>query len=344
MFGARTKRYLHRTLCLVRAAAAGVPVAAAVLGLASCGRQEGETNVLTIFHAGSLSVPFRDLSVLFKQEYPEIVIRAEAAGSRDCARKICDLGRRCDVMAAADYKVVANLLMPKHADFNIRFASNEMVIAYTGRSKLSGAAASRNWHETLLTHGVTFGRADPNCDPCGYRTLMVFQLAERHYKTPGLAKTLIEKHGKRYIRPKETDLLALLEAGEIDYLPIYRSVAEQHGLRMILLPDEVNLRSAALAPLYRTAAVDVTGKTPGTVITRRGESMVYSITIPKNAPNRRAAEAWVALLLSPRGRAIMEKNGQPCPEQAAADGFENLPERLKPLCRPAPPDPAGERE
>ena len=62
----------------------------------------------------------------------------------------------------------------------------------------------------------------------------------------GLAEELRQKHGGKYIRPKETDLLALLEAGEIDYLFIYRSVAGQHGLKMILLDDEINLKSSAL--------------------------------------------------------------------------------------------------
>ena len=87
-------------------------------------------NELVIFHAGSLSVPLREISELFQKEHPEIIIKAEASGSRDAARKICDLGRKCDVLASADYRVVEDLLMPNHADFNIRFALNEMVIAY----------------------------------------------------------------------------------------------------------------------------------------------------------------------------------------------------------------------
>ncbi|MHC5085740.1 MAG: hypothetical protein ACYSOV_09090, partial [Planctomycetota bacterium] len=48
-------------------------------------------NELVIFHAGSLSVPFREISAEFNKQYPEIEIRAEAAGSRASARKICDL-------------------------------------------------------------------------------------------------------------------------------------------------------------------------------------------------------------------------------------------------------------
>ncbi|RKY10194.1 MAG: tungstate ABC transporter substrate-binding protein WtpA [Planctomycetota bacterium] len=282
---------------------------------------------LVIFHAGSLSVPFGEVSAEFEKMYPDITIKAEAAGSRMCARKISELGRACDVMGSADYKVVGNLLMGEHVDFNIRFALNEMAIAYTDGSRCSVDITAENWYDILAGDDVAFGRSDPDMDPCGYRTLMVFQLAEKHYEIPGLAARLRAKD--RHIRPKETDLLALLEAGEIDYLFIYRSVAVQHGLKTVLLPDEINLKSQAHAALYNTAVVEVSGRRPGEPITRRGEPMVYSVTIPMNAPNRRAAEAWVALLLSEKGREIMETNGQRCMRPAEVDGADRLPDSLK---------------
>ena len=147
--------------------------------LCGCRDKEGsESEKLVIFHAGSLSVPLRQVSNEFMKTNPNITVLAEAAGSRDCARKISDLGRQCDVMASADYTVVANLLMPEHADFNIRLATNEMAIAYTAKSKLAGKITPENWTEILLTDGVVYGRADPNRDPCGYRSVMAIQLAE----------------------------------------------------------------------------------------------------------------------------------------------------------------------
>ncbi len=76
--------------------------------------------------------------------------------------------------------MVDNLLRPEFATFNIRFASNEMVIAYTDRSAHRSDLSATSWPEVLLRDDVTYGRADPNRDPCGYRTEMLFQLAERH--------------------------------------------------------------------------------------------------------------------------------------------------------------------
>jgi molybdate/tungstate transport system substrate-binding protein len=289
---------------------------------------------LIVFHAGSLSVPFRELSTLFEQRHPGVTVKAEAAGSRDCARKVSDLGRECDVLGSADYAVVENLLMPEHAEFNVLFATNEMAIVFTPRSAARERIDAENWYGVLLEEGVRFGRSDPDRDPCGYRTVMTFQLAERYYGVPGLAQRLIAKHGAKYIRPKETDLLALLEAGEIDYLFIYRSVADQHGLECLLLPDEINLKSAELAELYAQAVVEVTGASPGEMISRRGAPMVYSVTIPRRSPNRAAAEAYLALLLSEEGRAIMERNGQPCLRPPLCDGIERLPERLALLVAP----------
>ncbi|MDP6046780.1 MAG: tungstate ABC transporter substrate-binding protein WtpA [Phycisphaerae bacterium] len=300
--------------------------------LCGCRDKEGsESEKLVIFHAGSLSVPLRQVSNEFMKTNPNITVLAEAAGSRDCARKISDLGRQCDVMASADYTVVANLLMPEHADFNIRLATNEMAIAYTAKSKLAGKITPENWTEILLTDGVVYGRADPNRDPCGYRSVMAIQLAEKKFAQPGLADKLMNKPGQQ-IRPKETDLLSLLEAGEIDYLFIYRSVASQHKLKTLLLSDEVNLKSPDLADLYKTATIEITGKKPGQMITKKGQAMVYSVTIPKNSPNRKAAQAYIAFLLSDKGKAIMEVNGQPSPRPAITDGFENLPESIRPFC------------
>ena len=303
-------------------------------GLVGCGRRDADKaeKELIIFHAGSLSVPFRQVSELFMEKNPEITVKAEAAGSRDCARKVVDLGRRCDVLGSADYRVVENLLMPDLAKFNIRFATNEMAIAYTDKSRMSEVITAQNWHEILLRNKVIFGRADPNRDPCGYRTVMLFQLAQRFYGLDDLERKMSEKGGGKYIRPKETDLLALLEAGEIDYLFIYRSVAMQHGLKTLLLPDEINLKSPDMSGLYNQAEMKITGKKPGEFITRKGESMIYSVTIPQNAMNRKAAIAWIELLLSKEGQAIMETNGQDIILPSVVDRHDKVPDELKGFC------------
>lgn len=308
-----------------------------VMFVASCAgsRHPGEEGKLVIFHAGSLSVPMREMAEAFRREHPDVEILLEAAGSRACARKITDLGRKCDVMASADYTVIDELLIPAHASWNIRFAANEMAIVYRGSSRVADAIGPDNWHEILLRDDVAYGRSDPDADPCGYRTVLTMKLAEGCYGVEGLAEWLLEKD-TRYIRPKETDLLALLEAGAVDYIFLYRSVAEQHGLEYLLLPDEINLKNPELADHYAAVSVDVSGKEPGTVITKRGAPMVYGVTIPSGAPNPGLAAEFVAFMLDEaKGLAIMERNGQPALVPSPTDTYGKIPERLRAFALPA---------
>jgi molybdate/tungstate transport system substrate-binding protein len=289
---------------------------------------------LIIFHAGSLAVPFKQICEEFNKQYPNLEIVLEAAGSRMCARKITDLHRPCDVIASADYTVIDTLLIPEYADWNIKFASNEMVIAYLADSANTKRITQNNWPDILLQKDVAFGRSDPDADPCGYRTVLVMSLAEKFYNRIGLAEQVLAKD-KIYIRPKEVDLLALLETGHLDYIFIYRSVAEQHHLKYLTLPDEINLKNPAFADFYNTASVQLSGKEPGTFVTRTGAPIIYGVTIPSNAPNRDEALAFLAFLLdADKGGAILEMNGQTSVIPSPTDTFDKIPENLKVFALP----------
>jgi molybdate/tungstate transport system substrate-binding protein len=293
-----------------------------------------DNNRLIVFHAGSLAVPFRDMSKAFMEKHPGLEIYLEAAGSRTCARKISDLGRPCDVMASADYSVIENLLIPDHADWNISFATNEMAIMYRPDSRFSKEINGTNWYRILLKEGVEYGHSDPNSDPCGYRSQLVWQLAEKYYEVPGLYDRLKENCPPRNVRPKETDLIALLEAGQIDYLFIYRSVCEQHKMPFVVLPDQINLKSNRHKEFYKQVSIKITGKKPGEFIEKTGKPMVYGITIPKNAPNKGAAVAFVSFIVGPEGQRIMQRNGQPPISPPDATGKTDLiPQQLKTLLK-----------
>jgi len=64
-------------------------------------------------------------------------------------------------MLSADYSVIDNLLIPEYASWNIRFASNEIVIAYRPESAYSSIFREDNWPDILLKDDVIIGRADP---------------------------------------------------------------------------------------------------------------------------------------------------------------------------------------
>ncbi|MEI6899114.1 MAG: tungstate ABC transporter substrate-binding protein WtpA [Bacteroidota bacterium] len=288
---------------------------------------------LIIFHAGSLSVPIKEVTAEFNKLYPNVKVLTESAGSVASARKITDLNKPCDIMASADYAVIDNMLIPKYADWNIKFVSNELSIVYHEKSKYADKINTKNWFDMLLKQDVAFGRADPNADPCGYRSVLMLQLAEKFYKKPGIAKKIMEKD-MNYMRPKEVDLLALLESNSIDYLLLYKSVAIQHQLKYIVLPDEINLKNAAFAANYATASTEINGKEPGKKDIVKGEPMIYGVTMLRDAPNKEAAIAFLQFLLSKdKGIKIMEKNGQPSVIPMETANYDKLPKELKPFAK-----------
>jgi len=298
---------------------------------------EKKKESLTIFHAGSLSSLVRDLVGGFKELYPGVDVKAESAGSRESARKVSELKRRADIVATADYQVIQDLLMPEYADWHIKFARNRMVIAFTEKSQHGNEINSENWYKILSRKDVKFGRSDPDLDPCGYRTLMLWQLADLYYKQKLEGKTiydtLLENCPSNNVRPSEVELLSLLQSVALDYAFEYLSIAIQHNLKYIILPEEIDLSNPGFDEWYRQAKVTLTGKEPGKYSTVYGASIVYALTIPKDAPNYKLAVKFMRFLLSEKGEKIMEKNGQPLIRPVIANDIAKIPEELKEFIR-----------
>ena len=265
-----------------------------------------------IFHAGSLTVPLAKMEKIFESRHPNIDILREAGGSTKMARMISELHKPADIMASADFKVIDKTLIPGYADWNIRFATNQLVLCYTAGSKFADEVNADNWHDILRRKGVVWGHSDPNLDPCGYRSLMVLQLAEKYYKKPGLYDQLVANRPKENVRPKSVELVSLLKTGNMDYAWEYLSVAVQHELKYVKLDDHINLGNYRFDSFYKQAQVKVSGKKPGTFITRTGKSCTYGITLVKDAPNADGAVLFLSYLLSPGGGLkVLESMGQP---------------------------------
>jgi molybdate/tungstate transport system substrate-binding protein len=266
---------------------------------------------LVVFNAGSLAFPFRDLLAAFAREHPGVQPLQESTGSLEAARKLTELGKIPDVLAVADYGVIAKLLMPAHTTWYVTFASNAMVLAYGDRSTGAGEISGENWWRILLRPGVRWGNSNPALDPNGYRAHMVFQLAEAHYHQPGLARRLERAALPRYVRPNEAQLLALVQSGELDYAWSYRSLARTAGLRWVDLPPEVDLSDPARAEWYARAVVRLPGAKLASAdsLEFRGEPIVYAMTIPSGASHPGAARAFVRFVLSPMGQGILATTG-----------------------------------
>lgn len=283
-----------------------------------------DRKTITVFHAGSLSVPFREMAAEFERLHPDVKVRLEGAGSLTCIRKITELGKPCDVLAVADYTLIDQLMIPEHSSHNIMFAGNEMAIGYLPGSKWEGRLTLANWPRIMMAEDVRFGRSDPDHDPSGYRTEIMIGLAEKKLNIPGLKKKLLEKD-RKYIRPKGTELLPLLETGAIDFIFHYRSVIRQHKLGILLLPDSLNLSDPKLTGWYGSVCVDVRGTAADSLITKCGDAMIYGICLPRNGKNPGGAGDFIEFVLT-AGKEILERNGQPVLVPAASPGSALAPE------------------
>ncbi len=266
---------------------------------------------LIVFHAGSLSVPFMKIEKAFEKENPNVDVLRVIGGSRKLARMIIDVGKYADVYASADYTLIDNLLIPKYANKDYKFASNEMVICYTSKSKYANQINSNNWYKILLRKNVKYGHSDPNLDPCGYRSIILLKLAEKYYKIPNFYKKMISDKSRIIIRPKETDLIPLLQDGFIDYLFIYKSIAVQHHFKYIKLPDQINLSNLKYNNFYYQATARLIGKKPGEYVIKHGKAIIYGITILKMSKHPKIAKKFVDFVLNKnKGGKILEECGQ----------------------------------
>ncbi len=281
--------------------------------------------ILRVFHAGSLSVPFKRLEEAFEKRYPWIDVMRESSGSVMAVRKVIDIHKECDVIAVADYSLIPDMMFPRYADHVMLFARNELVLCYTKKSRYSKDINENNWHEILIKDGVKWGFSDPNLDPCGYRTVMCMLLAERYYKRP-VAELLLSrdlpfrfiskdnldiievpasfspKGRKVFIRPKAVELLGLLESGEIDYAIEYLSVAKQHHLKLLRFPPEIDLGHLRFRPYYSKVAV-VLGD--GRMI--KGMPIVYGMASLKNSSHPKEARLFESFVTGKAGADILRR-------------------------------------
>lgn len=275
--------------------------------LLGCGGGD-RTNTIVVFNAGSLAIPIRAALDSFAAR-ENLTIAQENAGSLETARKLTELGHIPDVIALADYEVFPNYLMPSQVEWYVDFARNRMVLAYTRESRFADEITSDNWWRIVQRPEVQIGRSDPNLDPNGYRTLLTMQLAEKHYGVPGLYDSLLAHAPERNMRPKEADLVGLVEAGEMDYIWSYESLAKAAGLRFVELPAAIDLSSPADSASYATVQVRVRGSAPRDTVTFRGQPIVYALSIPKQAPHPEVAARFVAYMVAGDGARIMRATG-----------------------------------
>jgi len=280
------------------------------------------SGTLPIFHAGSLTGTFAKINSAFKESHPKVEITSTPAGSVTAIRRITEENMECGVIASADYKLIPQLMFPSYADWYIIFASEQIVLCYNEKSKYHDEINAENWYEILQREDVKFGRRNPDQDPGGYRTLMVWQLAEKYYKIPGLYQGLLNSKGDVLIGGN-------VRVSDLDYTFSYQAPAIQNKMKCMTLPEEINLSSKRLEEYYAQAKVELKGSRTGETIIVNGEPILFGLTAPKNFRNQNLAIDWVNFLFSSEGVSIMEAMGMKPIVPSIANDPNKLPDALR---------------
>jgi molybdate/tungstate transport system substrate-binding protein len=296
--------------------------------------------LLKVYCAASLLFPLGKTEEAYEKLHPNVDVELEGHGSIQVIRQVTELGDKADLLLVADYSLIPLMMYNSsesennqtYADWYIRFASNEIVLAYTNSSKHADEVNVTNWFSVLAEPSVIFGFPNPMIDALGYRTLMTMQLAESYYGNSLIFYDLVTRNfdppissvpsednytivvpevqapkGNALLRASSIQLIPLLESGTIDYCFLYLSNAKQYDLRYVKFPDEFNLGSPDCEDLYKHVTVRFEHQRFESIgLNRQGETIYYGFTIPKNVVHADLTIEFAEFLLGEEGRGIFE--------------------------------------
>jgi molybdate/tungstate transport system substrate-binding protein len=240
-----------------------------------------------------------------------------------------------------------------YATWYVRFATNRLGLAYTSQSRYANEIDTANWYDIVSRSDIELGFPDPRIDSCGYRALMLCQLAEGYYEDDSILESVLGsfsipltveqedettviaipevlKPTKVTVRGSSVVLLGLLDSGDLDYAFEYESVAKQHGLRFVELPPEIDLSSRSLADAYGHVMVRLDFQRFASVTPEFfGEPIVYGLTIPATSPHPEAAEEFVEFLLGPDGYGLLQSCYHPPLVPPEPDNPDSLPSAIR---------------
>lgn len=280
-----------------------------LLGAWGCGPKDVATDrPFTVFAAGSLARPLREaLDSIAAAGGPSV--RMEIMGSRELLRSVTALRRTPDLIVTADADELERLLMPTPVTSATTFARNRVVLALSRRAAGGGAVTTANWADVVSSGTMRVARADPARAPLGYRTQMVWALAELELRRPGLAAKIAAASPPSLLRGNESDLAALLESGDADAAWCYESLARALKLTYVRIGDRIDFGTDGDSASYRRASVSITGDLPGDSITIRGMPIRYAMAAVTTGPDVIGATMLAARLLDSTSVRIMRRAG-----------------------------------
>jgi len=289
-----------------------------------------QNGTLVIYAADSLATPINQTNAQFNSKYPHVNIQPTYQGSSALISQITQLNKTPDIMISANAVLINTKLIPNYSSYNIQYAANELVVAYTNKSKNARQINSNNWYQILSQPGVKYAVSDPNSDPAGAYSVMMLQLANSYYNNSTIFSNLIANnsaitsvangtnftinvptnenpHGNLTIGADAAALTPLVQTDSIDYLITYKSLAQSANLTYVTLPEELALTNATYQSNYNTIQLKQFSDANNSSVVKMAP-IIYGITILNNAPDKQIAEEYVQLMLSSTGINITQSN------------------------------------
>jgi molybdate/tungstate transport system substrate-binding protein len=278
---------------------AAKPVAAGPLITFSADAYSSEAQALLNGYSSSSGVP---------------VAPVKSGGSFADANQIA-AGAPDDVFISASLSAASPAYLKNaSADWAVGFASDQMVLAYSnstssqpvfgnvlGLAKVAQRSnASSDWNSffsTLVSGTTKIGISNPVSDPAGLRGWLALEAAGHLYAGGdqlAYVKPLLQS-GANVTSTNAAALVAPLEAGQLQFLFIYKSAAISQHLDYVQLDRHINLGDPTLAGFYSQFSYrDSAGTT-------KGAPIVISITVAKTSASPAAGLEFIAYVVKNAG-------------------------------------------
>lgn len=248
------------------------PVAAAVVALvfAACGGGGApESGTLHVYAASSLTEAFGELEGVFEAAHPDVDVAVTFAGSQVLRLQI-EQGAAADVYAAANLDHMQALVDSGLVTESQVFAHNDLVVIVP----VDNPARLEVFADLPHAERIVLGTANV---PVGQYAREILRRAgpshEEGFEAIVMSRVVSQETNVRLARTK-------VELGEADAAIVYRTDAgASDRLRVIEIPRELNVIAD------------------------------YPVGVLAASTMRNAADAWVALLMSPEGKAVLERHG-----------------------------------
>lgn len=312
--------------------------------------------------AGTLKFAYSDLLKIYKVLYPSITTAPPLFKGSGAVAQSEVTTKQFSLVAAADTTTIPSVLFANNlTDYEIAFGLTQVVVIVNLNTTAGRAVydlwrqaaqyqpLSAQWNATwreifsiiALNSSTTVGVSDPFTDPSGYQAMCMLRLAGLTFfgNSSYLFNAVYGNPSKYVMRETETDLLPIMASGQIQFiLSAYESNAvaqtkEYRGTAYITLPDLVNLGSLGYAAYYHK--VYAVWTEAGTTKKFSCNPVIYTLTIPKTAPDPQAALYFALLLFSPAGQRILSENGiRPITPGIVYGNYSSVPPPLRPFAVP----------